>query len=121
MKHVEIRRKRWLRGEGSRNSFLYRHKDRKMCCLGFYLRSCGLPVKDLTGRKSPFDLPGVPDEAKWLNLANLLPDGAKWRKTFNVVNKLMRINDTDDLPEKQREKQISKLFREQGVKVVFKP
>ena len=49
-----IDRRRWLRGEGSVVSALYRSSDRKMCCLGFACLASGLLVRDIRDHRMPF-------------------------------------------------------------------
>ena len=39
---LTIDRNVWLRGEGNGVSFLLREVDRKMCCVGIYLKACGI-------------------------------------------------------------------------------
>ena len=82
-----------------------------MCCLGFYLESCGVTKAGLTGRKTPAEVGAVlfPTEARWLyDMDNdgLTPSG-----------ELMAINDNGS--EYRREDLIKKIFAENGVEVEF--
>jgi len=47
----EISESKWLRGEGSKNSFLFRGKDRKMCCVGQIANQLGVPKARLLGKR----------------------------------------------------------------------
>jgi hypothetical protein len=51
MLKVIVDRERWLRGEGSNASALYR-EDGKMCCMGFAAIAAGYKKSDLLGLKS---------------------------------------------------------------------
>jgi hypothetical protein len=112
MKTLKISRRRWLRGTGAGR--LYDPDTRRMCCLGFYLRSCGLSLDDIREGEMPSNVTcDIPAEAQWL-LSETLRDSA-------VGNKLSRINDDRPSLEKEREAEITRLFAEHGVKVVFTP
>lgn len=53
---VTIPRSKWLRGEGSMDSFLLRGRDGKMCCVGFMCLARGVPVDVLVGEKTVREL-----------------------------------------------------------------
>ena len=111
---LKINRKRWFRGKGSEESKLLRAEDRKMCCLGFYLRACGVSVRGLTDETLPSDmLEDVPKKARWL-----------LKKTNEFENSsdcqyLIDQNDTEELNELTREKRIAARFQKHGVDVEF--
>lgn len=110
MRKFVISLKMWHRGRGSTGSALRRLADRKQCCLGFYLRACGLKVKDIEARTMPYRVVALPDEAKWLG-QNTNTDAA---------NELARINDVRGMSETERKKQIKQEFAKHDVRVTFK-
>jgi len=110
VKTLVIDRSRWLRGEGADKSFLHRPEDGKQCCLGFYLRSCRVPLRELRGAAIPSDLETVPSQAAWLD------DG---HGRSEECQRLMTVNDAYDLPDAEREEKIRKTFAEHKVKVRF--
>lgn len=88
---VIIKRSEWIRGQGSADSYLYRQKDDKKCCLGFVALKCGIVAGRLLQQSAPahilrieWDLPQ--------QFTFLLADD---RSTDSLVaNELMVINDT---------------------------
>lgn len=112
-----IDRTRWLRGvygnptghvqSDGDTSKLYRKHDRRMCCLGFYLRSCGCKVGDIIGRSKPNDLDALPNQAHWLV--------QKWGEQDYLINK----NDNTYMSDEVREKEITAVFARNGVTVKF--
>ena len=79
-----------------------------MCCLGIYLRSCGVPLKALTNKRAPMNVKHIftiPKQAQWL---------------FNkpeLTIKLMKENDT--ISHKNKPRIIKKLFAKQNIEVEF--
>jgi hypothetical protein len=135
METLIIKRSEWLRGEGSKNSYLCRNDDGKKCCLGIYLNSVHqIPVFRLSGLKAPRDMPGLrflkaPRDMPGLRFEKSLPD---W--LFIGANDLMMANDLDlenltawnteekmlgITSESTRETVIAKMFKANGVKVIF--
>lgn len=110
-KTLTISRKKWLRGSGE-GVLLQTGGERKMCCLGFLTRACGL--KGLGGKMMPADLrvkiPGLVSYKISTGCAN-----------SGLGNKLAEINDDTNLTEKEREKRIREGFKKLGVKVKFVP
>lgn len=113
-----IDRTRWLRGvygnpdghaqSDGDTSKLYRKHDRRMCCLGFYLRSCGCKVGDIVNLGTPSDLGAVPNQAAWLINK---PQEQDW---------LIAKNDTTaHMDDATREKAIVDGFARNGVTVKF--
>ena len=103
-----IDRSRWLRGrdadvgEGSR---LYRTSDKKMCCMGFYLRRCGMSVTDIQEKSLP------------RLVETDLPPSAGWI-VGHAENDLAIVNDIRR--HKHRERAIKTIFKRHGVDVTFK-
>ena len=56
MTKVVVDRQKWLRGEGSTNSYLLRSKDSKMCCLGFACVALGVKEEFLQDIRTPCNL-----------------------------------------------------------------
>lgn len=110
MKRFELDRARWFRGKGPLESALLR-EDGGMCCLGLYLEACGVPQSDLLKRKYPSGVDNVPSETHWC-----------WRGALadsDTVGEIASTNDKIDLPETERERRIVRLFRTQGIDLVF--
>lgn len=119
MKAFTIDRSKWLRGEGDGDSALLRPRDGKMCCLGFYLESCGLTPAQLEGRDAPSEVVNAPESAEWLyDSAGALRLQHK-RVQSDVCMQLMDINDSESEDAEDREAFITKAFAEQGIKVTF--
>lgn len=113
-----IDRKRWMRGRGSDDSYLYNTENRQMCCLGFYLRHCGVSLDGVRDQRSPAD---VLEHSKtkrvpaWLAAAND-DDGEMNTDTCFM---LMTFNDDKHAAEKDRENAIKAIFRKHNVTVKF--
>lgn len=113
MKELVIDRSKWLRGEEPCLSSLHRPKDGKMCCLGIYLESCGVPVDVLSDRKYPSGVRSeLPAEAQWL----VAPG---YESVDAIPTKLAVTNDTRKLTEREREHQIQELFAAADIAVTF--
>lgn len=112
-----IDRTRWLRGvygnptghaqSDGDTSKLYRKHDRRMCCLGFYLRSCGCKVADIIDKSTPDDVEKLPEQASWLV--------QKWGKQDWLIGK----NDNTHMSDEVRERAIAEGFARNGVTVKF--
>jgi hypothetical protein len=112
IKQLVIDRQKWLKGESPDQSKLLRESDRKMCCLGFYLLSCGKVEAELLDIGEPMNLPEIPEEAQWL-----LKEDARCNSSTCIH--LMQINDSKYTTEQQRELGIRDLFRSQNIEVTF--
>lgn len=128
MEELEIKRSKWIRGVSHVEkvySYLLRSSDGKMCCLGFYLRSCGLSAEDIRGVSSPQQANGNtmnypkdnPKIPKWL--LGEKPTPGDYRNNSEAGKKLMDINDATSLGEIEREEEIKKRFAEHGVNITF--
>lgn len=109
----------WLRGE--RNSALLRDSDCKRCCLGIYAEACGVADGLMVSTADPAEL----DEASKKTLCDA---GGDWlfgedeysHRNSKATNDLIYANDTSMLSsEPQREKNIARIFAENGVTVTF--
>lgn len=111
-----IDRFRWLHGEGSDKSYLFRPEDKKQCCLGFYLEACGLKRADLR-HQLPSDCSGP--------RSDLVPVWLLGRRAFSgridspQSSQLMRVNDSESWTDEERETRIIEIFKRKGVKVKF--
>jgi hypothetical protein len=111
-----IDRNKWLRGEGSKNSYLLRSADQKMCCLGFYSLQCGLKPSDIANKRTPINAPT--DESAWLFLSSKYATHFASPKDYSQdCSNLMRDNDSEFLDEKEREACIIRFFAKNGVEV----
>jgi len=104
-----IDRSRWLRGESE--SYLFRPRDNKMCCLGFYGKACGLSEEQMSHQAFPSEVEGYMTKAPWL------AKGAD--ELRSVSDFLMLANDSKSLSESDREKKIADIFAQHGVEVEF--
>lgn len=119
MKTLVIDRSRWLRGNPDESCLLDR--DGRMCCLGFYLRSCGADESDIFEIGSPAGIAyEAPQEAGWL-LTRLSRDDVHeaTRADSSRCTALMTVNDDATWTDEQREREIAHLFSRQGIDVVF--
>lgn len=128
---LEINRARWGRGYEDEGYLL--HQDtKKMCCLGFLARNCGLPPEVISGVGAPSDLgekkfKNPERQAVWDALQAPLRkprwavseehDANNPAHSMEIV--LIRINDSPWLPEAKREKLLTKEFKRIGVEVSF--
>lgn len=125
MRKLVIDREKWLRGQGAELSKLLRREDEKMCCVGFYLESCGVPRETLLGNAaahSPEVALILPDEAKWLNNGDLyLPNSSPiGRELYAINDRIIILNSlTPTMDELERENRVMELFSQQGVEVEF--
>lgn len=99
-----IDRSRWLRGESSRNSFLKRSGDGRMCCLGFLGKACGYIERELEDRETPATI----------------TDKSKWPASLGRIDgELMNVNDTYYLDDATRENNLRQLFNQIGIDLEF--
>ena len=108
-----IDRAKWLRGEDSWKSCLFRVEDRKMCCLGFLSLACGAVEAEITACPSPSS---VCKQALWPS--GLLDEGGN--NTLTCTS-LMEVNDDPDpsLSNTEREAQLTYLFQQLNIEVEF--
>lgn len=114
-----IDRETWVRGD-SMNAALINNKGQR-CCLGFYLRACGVPDEHMREIGDPETMlqrtsAKVPEQAQWL-IAKASPLDLPKQNT--ACNELIHDNDGGFFKETVREKEIAKKFAAHGVEVVF--
>lgn len=108
----------WLRGTGEDMSFLHRSQDGKECCVGQYLRACGMPVEAINNIKAGRQIivgrnSALPPQARWL----VNREGI-WHDTEDATE-LYSCNDDQIMSEQFRRKEIVRLFGLNGVQVKF--
>jgi hypothetical protein len=119
-----IDRKEWRRGGSAaekEDPTALLCKDGRKCCLGFYALQCGFTPKQIRGALCPVDV--FPVEYKttspeWLKLV-WFDAVLKTHLNTPLTGEAMRINDTADYTEEERESQLTKLFAENGIEVEF--
>lgn len=118
-----IERDKWLRGDqvALGGSYLLRKSDGKMCCLGFYCKAKGVAEKDIRGISTPSGLYQLRDESlpELLELPDDIVDDEHRAKNNDICDELMDVNDRK-MDEKEREKDIIRLFSKINVDVEFK-
>lgn len=122
VKKFTVNRKRWFRGKGDTKSALLTPSD-KMCCLGFYARSCGLPKSQILNILSPME---VHFQTETDDYGVAVGKNKNWHTKLvkNGVNtktcqQLMVVNDNEELEDKKRESKIKALFKTIGITVKF--
>lgn len=104
-----IDRAKWLRGEGGLPSYLLRKYDNKMCCVGFYLKACGMKDVDILSKSVPSKVVDLPKHALWLVIGRLDSHNSG----------LLHVNDTTFSSEDERENKITEIFAQHDVQVEF--
>lgn len=108
-----IRMRSWLRGEDSQ-SYLHRSDDHKQCCLGFYARACGVPLKNIVDVSLPNELYSEESPLAIPSLVNK-KDG----EDLKIVEHFTDVNDDTESTDETKIKKITSLFKRIGVKVNF--
>lgn len=133
-----IDRAKWLRGEGSGESFLIRNTDGKMCCLGFLGLACEIPQEKLMGAKSPvsyyngslLDKTSRAPKEDWVRLnkevegifgppCTFLGEASNRFDISEVCAAMMKVNDSNRMSDSVREETLRDLFRSTGIQVEF--
>lgn len=115
----EIDRRIWLKGEGNKTSFLHRKEDGKECCVGQFLRQCGIPVENLTEIQSANNkrlVDQLPEEAEFLVEEQCYFPTAL---SSTIASLLYETNDSPGFLEVEREERITRYFAMGGHEVVF--
>ena len=116
MKTLIIDRRRWLRlsEDNYYGSSLCNSEDKKMCCLGFYLRSLGLSQKNFLDLAMPGDVKVNKRELGWL----LKREKGK-HDSYDSME-LAGINDNYQTDDQFKEDKIKEIFKKHNVKVIFR-
>lgn len=117
---IRVSRKRWLRGV--ENSALL-SSNKKMCCLGFGARQCGVKARDILNKLMPGSI--RPDHRTQALLDSPLLTTIEF-SPGSCYNSLLSegaavINDDPKLTDRERETQLRSLFRKHGHQIVFVP
>ena len=97
--------------ENAKKALSLLNENEYACCLGFYSHACGVPWDALDDVGGPGNLPND------IVVPLLNDEEPEIESEFAV--RCMEINDDPDIPKKEREKAIKKMFKEKGVKVKF--
>lgn len=92
------------------------------CCLGFEAEQCGIPLSRMTRCTQPSCMAHAQYEGKLLNedLRAIVPHLVDSTGTDTGFSKdAMRINDNKEITYTQKKKALTKLWREQGWKLIF--
>ncbi len=113
-----IDRKKWVRctGEDVMGRYGFSNllnKRGSMCCLGFACLKVGLTKEVIRGHSSP-NTNTIRNllNSKTTKLSELL-------KSIDVTNQLIEINDNFKTDDAYKEKEIKRIFRENGLRVRF--
>jgi len=113
VKEFTVKRSEWLRGEGPDVSYLYRNRDGLRCCLGFLGNACGVSDSQMEGAGGPGL---VEDKDVW---PKSLIDRAGTHGHSHDCDKIMVLNDREELSDYEREKKLTDAFTVIGIKINF--
>lgn len=118
-----IYREQWFRGQGSLLSKLWRQRDDKKCCLGFFAEALGYTKEDLCEKPTPLDVDsnnrGI-DFPRWVfKEANRDQERGVVDIHSVSIRTLIKTNDNVDISDYTRESAITAIFAENGVEVEF--
>lgn len=115
-KQVVVVRERWYRGQGDAFSMLLRPKDRKMCCLGFWMCAAGATEKDIESYVSPRSLARIRE----CDIDGLVDtDYYNSKQNSDICGEMMRTNDEVRMEEASRELALIQQAARLGTKLVF--
>ena len=114
-----VERAKWLRGEGSHTSYLLRHSDGKMCCLGFVCVTAGMTPEQISGLTAPASLVSVgrPIPAAVERLLDY--NGTAVVVDSVITVSMMTTNDAEDVLGADREAQLQASGLEVGIQFTF--
>lgn len=114
-----VSRAAWLRGDAD-SSMLLDGRGR-MCCMGFYLRSCGVPEVDLLESMCIRDALGQESKGDLEELERDVGFGGKSRYSDDLssAENIYAVNDDSSIPDGEREALLTALLAERGVTVHF--
>lgn len=109
VKRFTIDRRKWARGGKNGDSQLLNYLGNR-CCLGFYLKACGVPDENILNMGMPSE---VYDQ-------RLVP---RWLRDVDEAGAIAVLNDDDgdefELKEEEREEAVRAAFAAYGVQVKF--
>jgi hypothetical protein len=115
--YLIIDRSKWRTGSHGKGITQLLNKEGYMCCLGFRCYQMGIPKKDLLGKKAPcslsknWEIPDLVDISLGCN-TDLSQDAILINDKHTLINDKQSTN-------KDREKQLTKLFSDYGITVEF--
>jgi hypothetical protein len=125
MKNVTIQRSKWYRGDKpqngeSKSKLWLNDKKGHGCCLGHVLNQTeGFNKKQMCNIGDPEDLALELNKPNNLCEVRMHNDIVEWADNHDWVRTAMVINDNGAISDKEREKQLKKLFKENGYNVKF--
>lgn len=111
-----VDRSKWLRGEDD-ESMLLRKCDNKMCCLGFFALACGLTRDEISGKSTPSSL--AIRNIKLPSTMQFLLDEENQSIDSRLGNSMMATNDSKNINDDERERQLKLLFEQVGIEILF--
>ena len=118
---IRIKRSKWLRGDPSdhfkddQKSYITTYmcdRDGRMCCLGFAANQIsGIAKKEMVELSEPADV-----YIRQSFLTNTI-DGVAFNSRLAVL--AIEINDAQNITEEQRETELTKLFKKNGIELEF--
>ncbi len=109
-----VNRTKWLRS--SNNESMLRDKVGRQCCLGFYLRACGMRAKDIDLKHTPMSISAkLPKQASWLIVVDVVDADDSL-----ACGAIMAANDAFSKSDAEIEANLKKEFDKQGIKIMFK-
>lgn len=125
---VTVERSKWYRGQGDEQSRLLvtvhddSEQNGKMCCLGFVCLAAGLTPDDIANRPFPAEvrnqLPIVRQFPQVLEPL-LYVAGDLQAANSTHCNDIGSVNDSEDMPDTEREATLTKLGKEVGINFTF--
>lgn len=126
MKFV-INRKKWLRGMGLDQSLLHDPYSHKECCIGQVCRQLGVPLKCIRDVTQICAIDTFKKKKLFSNLSEKLKPILTKKKSIlkdmlieeEFINKAYIINDDEIICDKERERKLKQLFRNNGHILTF--
>ena len=119
MLKVEVDRRTWLRGEGSRDSFLLRRSDGKMCCLGSVALALGYTQDQIRGYTTPSALTDV---TKFVDTGFVFKESTEAGPApTQTCHDMMKDNDSQNpsYKDSEREEDLTRFAKKLGIELVF--
>lgn len=126
MQKVTIDRAKWLHSEGSEESYLFRPRDEKMCCLGFACQQlAGLDEAKMSYIPAPSSFSAYDNRSRlsteeWDKVQEVFR--MKGTESGNsIVRELIMVNDDFEIyrTSDEKEKTIKEFFRDLDIEVEF--
>lgn len=122
-----VKRSGWHRGKGGTDSALLTQHGAK-CCVGFYAEACGIRRDALyrVGEFNEIDMREVPADFLEFDLDEPEKEHsdelARFYGTHRIKDPFLDVyadNDDPDVSNEEREKRLTRRFREVGIQVTF--